>query len=355
MRVFVYQLEKCGFYRSDDDSTPEFGRLSEWWPEFVGWVKAKGDYQATCTFSNENRVPPRVYCASSASDEEGNFGVALWNEAPGDERGVAYLPPEGEVGDLQAEFQDVEVGSIPGWARYFWFMPDKSLVVALVPENLGAYRGAGMNSAAYYFYNYLRWHSSYVRVREIERERGKIDVRIRGYCRIDSEEVDGTLKPRFSTSQFKTSAPLREMKDRVQDIRKYIVNSSVEVPRPDHRGQLHQFLDSLMSFAKQDRTQDIQKTFRMELDWHPDREALQQAIDDWKRHEHGDNYWVGVKFKNDGRIHRFDEAVGRSSVELTGSWVNEPLWTQQDLVRAWQRARPEVDRIIGRLGDEQNP
>lgn len=101
-----------------------------------------------------------------------------------------------------------------------------------------------------------------------------------------------------------------------------------------------------MPFARRDRTEDIQKNFRMELDWEPDEEALRQAINDWNQHESGDNYWVGVKFKNDGRIHRFDEALGRSSVELTGGWVSDPLWRQKDLLSAWTAACPEIDRII---------
>jgi hypothetical protein len=104
-----------------------------------------------------------------------------------------------------------------------------------------------------------------------------------------------------------------------------------------------------MPFAKRDRTEDIQKNFRMELDWNPDEEALQRAIDDWNRQNAGDNYWVGVKFKNDGRIHRFDEAIGRSSVELTGGWASEPLWREEDLLSAWTAARPEIDHIISRL------
>jgi hypothetical protein len=341
-------LEKCGIYRSDEDTIPEFGTLAEWWPEFLSWVEGKGNYKATCTFSNDKKVPPRVYCAGAAADSDGNVGVALWNEAPGDERGVAYLPPTGEVGNLQAEFQDVRVGSKPGWARYFWFMPTEKVAVALAPDNLGAYRGPGMGSAADYFYNYLRWHSSYARVAEVEREPGKIRKRLLGFSPTSHDDPDSELKARFMTSQLKTTASLQEINNKLGEIRKYIVNSTVEVPRQDHRGPLHRFLDSAMPYAKRDRTEDIHKSFRMELDWKPDKEALQQAIDDWNKHQFGDNYWVGVKFKNDGRIHRFDEAIGRSSVELTSDWAREPLWREGDLLSAWTVARPEIDRLINR-------
>lgn len=89
MRIYIYCLDKCGIYRSDEDSVPEFGDLTEWWPEFLRWVGEKGDYKATCTFSNDKKVPPRVYCVGSATDGNGNVGVALWNEAPGDERGAS--------------------------------------------------------------------------------------------------------------------------------------------------------------------------------------------------------------------------------------------------------------------------
>lgn len=347
MRIYIYRLEKCGIYRSDEDDSPEFGYLAEWWPEFLNWVEEKGDYKATCTFSNEKKVPPRVYCVGSAADGAGNVGVALWNEAPGDERGVAYLPPAGEVGTLQAEFQNVVMGSKPGWARYFWFMPQEKIAVALAPDNLGAYRGPGMSSATEYLYNYLRWHSEYVHVRGTERELGKITKHILGYSRSGDDDPDGELKARFKTSQLKTAAPLREIRNKVEEIKKYVVNSRVEVPRHDHRGSLHRFLDAAMPFAKRDSTEDIQKNFRMELDWEPDEEALQQAIDDWNQHDATDNYWVGVKFKNDGRIHRFDEAIGRSMVELSDSWASEPLWREENLLSAWNAARAEVGRIIG--------
>lgn len=349
MRIYIYRLEKCGIYRSDEDIAPEFGALTEWWPEFLSWIEGKGDYKATCTFSNDKKVPPRVYCAGSAADGDGNVGVALWNEAPGDERGVAYLPPAGEVGNLQAEFQDIRTGSKPGWARYFWFMPQEQIAVALAPDNLGAYRGPGMNSATEYFYNYLRWHSGYTHVREVERKPGKITKHVLGFSRTRNDDPDDELKARFVTSQLKTSAPLQEIRNKVEDIRKYIVNSTVEVPRHDHRGPLHRFLDAAMPFAKRDSTEDIQKNFRMEIDWDPDEEALQQAIDNWNQHEAGDNYWVGVKFKNDGRIYRFDEAIGRSSVKLVSSWASDPLWRPENLLSAWTAARPEIDRIISRL------
>ena len=348
MRIYIYRLEKCGIYRSDEDIDPEFGTLTEWWPEFLSWVESKGDYKATCTFTNDKKIPPRVYCADSAADDNGNVGVALWNEAPADARGVASLPPEGEVGNLEAEFQDMREGSMPGWARYFWFMPEEKIAVALAPDNLGAYRGPGMSSAAEYFYNYLRWHSGYTHVGEIEREPGEITKRVYGFSRTRDDGPDRGLKARFVTSELKTDAPLQEIRNKVGKIRKYVVNSTVEVPRHDHRGSLHEFLDSAMPFANRDRTEDIRKNFRMELDWEPDKEALQHAIDDWNRHDAGDNYWVGVKFKNDGRIHRFDEAVGRSSVELAGSWVSDPLWRHENLLSAWTTALPEVGRIIQR-------
>jgi len=206
-----------------------------------------------------------------------------------------------------------------------------------------------MNSATAYFYNYLRWHSGYARVGEIERRSGEITKRVLGFSRTRNDDLDSELKARFATSQLKTNAPLQEIKNKAGKIRKYVVNSSVEVPRHDHRGSLHGFLESAMPFARRNRTEDIQKNFRMQLDWEPDEEALKQAIDDWNKHEAGDNYWVGVKFKNDDRIHRFDEAIGRSSGELSGDWVSEPLWREGNLLSAWTAARGEIERIINRL------
>ena len=94
MDIHIYRLTKCGFYPRGKEEA-KFGSIEEWWGQFTEWVAAKEDVSLTATFDRPEEVPRRLYCADTASDGMGNFGVALWNESPMYRSNVAYLMSSG--------------------------------------------------------------------------------------------------------------------------------------------------------------------------------------------------------------------------------------------------------------------
>jgi len=357
MNIHIYELTRCGFYPRGEEE-PRFGSVEEWWDRFVDWVAGKGDWSLTHTFDRPEEVPRRLYCADTVRDELGNFGVALWNEAPMRGRDVAYLPSSGRVGEVRARTRRFPSGSVAGWPAYVWFMPRRSLVVALSPENFGGYRGSGMRQARAYFRGYLESNSVYARYRTLEESETRSEEMIVGYCRSDEERPDPGLKPRFETKPLYGDGSLQEILNRREEIRKVVKSYTLTADMPSSRTRIERALDSIMAQSGEDRRIEEngridRQNFKVESTWRPSQEALVREIEEWESRDSGDNYWVGVYFDSDPKIRRFDKEQGKMSVELHGNFADEPLWTGNDLIEAWTAARNEVEGFLRSFGDEQ--
>lgn len=358
MDIHVYKLSECGFYARGKD-VPEFGFVSEWLTEFSDWVASKGDVSITNTFDHPDGVPRRVYCADTVWDERGDFGVALWNESPTHRRGIAYLPSDGQVGEVRAQTTRLSSGSIAGWPTYLWFMPERSVVVCLSPENFGGYRGSGIAQAREYFRRYLEGCSSYAHPLPLEEDAEEHHDKVYGYRKSEAHEPDPRLKPKFTTTPLYGPGPLGEILQRWTEIRKVIKSYTVTSSLPQNVGRMERVLDVIMADGNQDaefsRDQHSdRRRLRVESDWRPrSRREVELEIEEWEREAVADNYWVGVYFEGDNKIRRFDKQQGRRQTSLEGSFAEEPLWRGEDLVRAWSAARGEVEDLLRARNNEQ--
>lgn len=357
MDIHIYELTKCGFY-AHGDKEPRFGGIDEWWDQFVRWVEDKGDWSLTHTFDHPEDVPRRLYCADTVRDESGNFGVALWNEAPMRGRDVAYLPSSGRVGTVRARTRRFPSGSIAGWPTYLWFMPWRSLVVALSPEGFGGYRGSGIRQAREYFRRFLESHSPYALYLPASGSETESEEVFVGYCRPEEERADSSLNPRFETRPLYGRGPLQEILNRREEIRKIVKSYTITADLPERRSQIERALDLILAQPIDERRLEEnsridRRTFRVESTWRPSPNALIHEIEEWERRDHADNYYVGVYFDGDPKIRRFDKEQGKLSVELEENFGDEPLWTGEGLVAAWRMARTEVEGFLRSVGDEQ--
>ncbi|MBA3474873.1 MAG: hypothetical protein H0T57_16900 [Rubrobacter sp.] len=356
MDIHIYRLTKCGFYARGEEE-PEFGYIGEWWDHFEEWVAEKEDVSLTATFNRPEEVPRRLYCADTVRDEHGNFGVALWNEAPAYRGNVAYLPLDGRVGQVQARTTRFPTGSIAGWPTYLWFLPRRSLVVALSPEDFGGYRGSGIRQAREYFHSYLGSRSRYARYRTLEEYETQSNDLITGYCLPHEEEPDAGLRPRFETRPLYGPGPLQEILNGYRDIRKIVKSYNIEVSLSNPPSRIERALDLFMAQPRdvgfEEREEVDRRRFRIESTWHPSKEAVLREIEEWESRDPADNYWVGVYFDGDSQIRRFDKEKGKVSVELNSNIADQPLWMGEELISAWTTARNEVEGFLRSFEDEQ--
>ncbi len=345
MKIHLYQITRCGFYEyGGDEETCRFGHLSEWWEEFAEWVASR-EYKLTNTFSRAI-APHRVYCTGQVQDGRGNVGVALWNETPSADGRLFYLPPSGLVNDVQVQSASVGRGSTAGWPSYFWIMPAASVIAAIIPKG---FRGSGIPHARMYFQEYLETVSGYVR-REVS-PTDPSEYRILGYNLPGQTEPIPNLVARFETATVKRPGGLEEVADRWQDIRKYVVNSSVDSPNPTHDPFLKRAVEALVKNRAEYPERGYSRTFRVERDWSPpSREEVVGVIRGWQEGEFEDNNWAGVKLRGEDRIYRFDEMVCRESVQTSAKLDAEPPWSVRDLMAVWEGSRDKAEQLLRQAG-----
>lgn len=346
MIIQLYKLEKCGFFKRGENE-PVFGTPSEWFHSFTEWVLDRPNVMATATFDYRGNTTRRVFCTATTSDDNGNFGVALWNEAPAGEEGVDYIPFSSSVGSVRAVTQPLPNESIPGWPTYLWFIPDQLIIAALVPDNMRGFRSTGVPQARNYFRAYLELYSKFVvKARLVDGLTGTSDE-IVGYRRDDSEEPEPKLTAYFETTPLYLPRRLGEFLDHWSDIRKLVIEAKVSSPLPSQENFLDRLLSYIGASTKRNMVSEEQAKYRLAMDWQPQsQQELDSMINSWESRGGGDNYSAGVQFKGSSKIHWFGYADGKGTVEISNNLSSQRLWRGEELQDAWTQASPKVTELL---------
>ena len=325
MKLQMYELTKCGFYESlADDEDPQYGSLLEWWNDFANWVRGR-DYKQTGTFTDA-REPNTVYCTRCTSDNDGNFGVALWNVAPSWEGRALHMPPSGPVNAVEAQVSNVVAGSAAGWPTYFWMLPRPLLIISLIPEG---FRGSGVPHFRKYFREYLNTRS-----------------------RFASVASDDGLSARFETKALRRLGQRTEIADKWPQVRKYVTNTTFEPPEAPGPTWRERFTNAMIpqtvGYSRESGARKP-RTSRLEIDWKPEsRNDLLEVIEAWDDRGYDDNNWAGVKTA-DGRLYRFDDNLAREPVEVAEEVDRDPRWSRETLDQVWSSCKGQVMVLADQL------
>jgi hypothetical protein len=354
LRVQLFKIRYCGFYKWGTTER-EFGDIGEWYRDFLEWVEAKRvDYTLTKTFDRANRYPTSIYCMAATEDDSGNFGVALWNEGHEARGRTMFVPENGPVGTVRAEAAEKpSPASRPGWMSYFWVMPERSVVVALMPDTTVA----SISSFVDYFKGYLRHQSEYCVPYQVQDPNtGELETKYR-YKAYGDEHPTPSVHAKLEVTQAVTHEHLEEIVSRWEEINRFVLHSDTIHLKPDQRSTPQRFFEDLV-FGKHEEwegTEPERTVMRVEMNWEPSsEEEVRQVIDEWMQDAHGDQNWAGVKFRGpDQRQYRFDEARCIGEVELDSALEPETTWREEELKRAWEQVRDTVKLLEGKIRQQQ--
>jgi hypothetical protein len=345
--IRLYSLDKCGYYKRGA-TEPEYGDIVDWWMEFTQWIRDRTNVADTATFTQSKRTTTQVYCTNTVEDDDGNFGVTLWNRIPDTEEGVAYITVDSTVGNVEANAQALPgTDAIPGWPAYLWYMPSYKVLAALVPDNMRGFRSTGMPQAREYFRQYLCGHSPrHVAKQRIEDSMTEATYEILGYRRTPMEEPDLKITPYFETSLWYQPGLPSKIRENASEINKLVTETTVNTLQPTET----KALDTLLSGLGGDtvsRAPDEKAKYRMSVDWEPRSEQdVERLINDWKQREDRDNYSVGVQFRGSSKIYWLGRIDGKGTVDVPTAFSNKRLWRDEEVRNAWEQARPEITALL---------
>ncbi len=141
-RITFYRVDRCGYYRYGQP-TPEFGVMPDILTVLISWTRAK-PLGNTCPFQggDDDDVSP-VYCFDIVQDQHnGDVLLTTWNSVPSTEGNIASVDPRSQVGAPSVSLTDLPAGAIPGYATYFWMIPEHNLLATLCfSRRLNGHRG----------------------------------------------------------------------------------------------------------------------------------------------------------------------------------------------------------------------
>ncbi len=189
--VTFYTVSHCGYFKRKGDA-PIFGRLAAVMADLHNWTRGLS-LEETKTYD-----PPEasdlfpVYVADMA-EKNGDWLIAMWNQVPESEGGIASIAAQSDVGSPEVAITELEEGRIPGFATYFWFLPNEGLFATIRLNR----PFTGQIALQKYIRGFLRYYSSFVVHNDELKDADDVDVL--GYKENPADELQHLI-PRFQAS-----------------------------------------------------------------------------------------------------------------------------------------------------------
>lgn len=328
-KITIYKVTACGYFKRGEPAKPKFGSLNEALGDLQNWIAGKllGE---TKTYSAEEDSRPPTYVVD-VSKLHSDWLLTLWNELETTDGKVASIDGRAQVGRADVTMNEFEAGSIPGFATYFWFMPDEGLMATVRFQHAAA----GQQSMNKYLRAFLTKFSANVVLAEEEDEHG--DINIMGY-----QEGLGTpvthYKPQFKTELLRKPGPINFLLERAEDIRKVSKKSVLDIAERPKRELWQTLLEHLHLVTPTARPHEVKVNYEVEVDGLSCIQ-LQAIVDVWQEEDQdANNYGFDLRGES-GSTYWLDHAFVKETVTVNVQRQNEEIVTAKSLMDALGRHR----------------
>ncbi|MBU5642585.1 hypothetical protein HV243_11695 [Citrobacter sp. RHBSTW-00599] len=241
-----YKINKAGYYRTGAREA-EFGSVTEMLEDLKAWAEPK-TLKETKTFETDEERYPAYLVDSRSSGSD--WALLLWNEVPSNGQRMPSLSEDSRFGEEPAVIMNpIQEGSIPGYATYFWFIPERNLMATVRLHNKLTSQGTLQK----YLQCFLKQSSRHVKAEVVETEEGAHEVKITGYM-ANVDDVDEEKKryyPRFSTSLIKNPGRHEVIRQKANLIKKIERVIELDLAQPEQLGLWQKMLDFIQLGANQ--------------------------------------------------------------------------------------------------------
>lgn len=308
--VVFHRVEQAGFYPWGKRDRV-LGGLHETFEALHHWGRGKRFSLTRLVDRREQEDLPVYLLGIEPLGREWVF--ATWNRVPDSEGKIPSIGMNSVVGDRpQVHLNDIDENTIPGFATYFWVVPDLDVIATIRIET----RATGKDAMRGYVERFLETESGYVVADDQDA--------VVGYRALDGRGEIYRVKPMFRLSPFVKQGPLNYIRrHREQIVRVVRTGHLVAVNAQDR--QVSQGLFAFMRGARPDHQLVNERRVKLELDFTPSADELDAMIeaeldsepisawDDLGFQMAGDmstTHWVGRATASDAPTFDLPDAVG---------------------------------------------
>lgn len=337
VKVQFYRITKFGYYRHGQDA-PEFGSASEILDELSTWVRRNGKaLSETCTYELEDGEDElKSFCFDLVKNNQtGDFVIVTWNQTPTNDGRVVTVDGSQSVGNVDVNFTDLPEGSIPGYATYFWFIPEHNVFASIRFHHSLL---IGKKSLDRYIKEFTAKFTSFV-VTEVEDE----EVNILGYS--DNNEDVHSLTADYKSYLYTKPGQVDYILRNIDSIKKIIRKNELNPQIALDRNLWQKFLEGL-NISNRNNTLTEEVKIKYEVPFTPNVEEVNAIIEEWN--EHHESKWddVGFKFEGDDQIKWLSHSVAKDSFDLDVIRDNDEIVEAQSLLNALTDIRNVMLRLL---------
>lgn len=334
-KLLFYTVNKCGYYKFGEDD-PEFGDLHDTLQDLFAWVHDGKTLGQTCTYEVGAGDVLRTFCFDMVKNSHDDYLLTTWNETPSIEGKVASVSSGLPVGSANVHLTNVPRNAIPGYATYFWFVPEHNLLATVRFQHALN----GNRNLNQYLKEFLAKWSSYVVISD-DRD---VDHPIAGY-RPDSESEIVHVRPTYKSSVLRRPGSIQTILRNRSAIRK-ILRKNLLRPQVVRERTLFRTLLGGMGLENPQASREEIKV-KYEVEHTPTEAELHAMILAWEsEHETG---WddIGFQFQSESEVHWLSHSFTKYEAELEVLRQNPEVVSSQSLLSELSSRRRALLRKAG--------
>ncbi len=336
-RVTFYSVSKCGFY-TRGAKVPSFGGLADTFQQLFEWSKGL-ELSLTKLLdlaTDADELP--VYVLEMVPCGTG-WILACWNEIPTSSGNITSVSKNSIVGAPEVHLNEVVENSIPGYATYFWIIPEKNVIASVKFSDFTT----GLSAMSGYLFDFLMLESRYA----IDATDADGQPYIAGYTD-KGDKISTAAKPKFKLTTYSKKGRRAYLLENYAKIKKVLRVGRVTLENVSDRTTFQQ----LIRFLRGDPTkhQDVEvgvRSAKVELQYTPNKDELIAMIEADDSDDDGSR-WEDLGFELNGEDGTIWLNRSRASdtfslnVELNASGVVNAMKLSETL----DEQRPQVLQLL---------
>lgn len=316
--IKFYTVERCGYYKYDDSGREvRVGNISQILENLQRWLDGKTLIETKTTDSlrsNAEKVP--VYCLSVRKSLNGHFLITTWNETKSTEGKIFSIDQDEIASDnTVVETTELPEGHIPGYATYFWFIPEDNVFATIRFKHVEN----GHFGLQAYMRGFLSFFSDNVCLSDSMLGNG---YEIVGYK--NSQDVcENRLHPYFRSKLIRLPGSDDFIINSYASIKKVIRRAALSYSYEEDLNLFEKLMKKLGIADPSAMRENLEVEFLMKTT--PTRDEVVEMIDEW-RSSHSTT-WDDIGFVFNGNVqpHWLSHEVPKKEVEIDVERYNEEL------------------------------
>ncbi|WP_312993872.1 hypothetical protein [Achromobacter animicus] len=334
--ITFYKIERCGYYNRSA-VIPKFGNIGQILPSLKSWSQTLPLEETKVGSDDESDTLPTYIAA--IDQYQGDWCVALWNEAPPSEGGIATIAAQSAVGAPDVKIADLEAGRLAGFATYFWILPKENVFATLRFDR----PFTGQRAFQKYIKAFVRYYSKFV-VHDAALTDSD-DIKVLGYREI-ADAAPESLIPSFRAAIASKPGEIDFIASQSHNITAILHSEQLTLTS---QAELKRWQKALIRFgiANPQRKSLTEATLKSSVNVRLTKAQVQGLAAEWQKDGGTDSGTdIGFKITGESSPRWFSKSIARDTFNVNLVRTMPEIFDLQALLKSLAVQRQDIVKLL---------